>query len=47
MLDWGEGDERVENGRAILKGLHDLFIDGKPFPAEYNEGIYELGFVTL
>ena len=41
VLDWDEGDEREENGRAILKGLHDLFIEGKPFPAEYHEGIYE------
>ena len=39
VLDWNEGDEREENGRAILKGLHDLFIEGKPFPAEYHEGI--------
>ena len=39
VLDWGEEDDREENGRAILKGLHDLFIEGTPFPAECDEGI--------
>lgn len=39
VLDWEEGDDREEDGRAILKGLHDLFIEGKPFPPKCNEGI--------
>ena len=39
VLSWGANDERDEDGRAILKGLHDMFIEGKPFPAEYDEGL--------
>lgn len=39
VLDWNEGGERDEAGRAILKGLHDMFIEGKPFPVEYNNGL--------
>ena len=39
VLDWEEGDDREEDGRAILKGLHDLFIEEKPFPPQCDEGI--------
>lgn len=39
VLDGNEGTERDDDGRAILKGLHDMFIEGKPFPAECNDGI--------
>ena len=42
-ISWGESDLE-HDGRAILKGLHDMFMEGKPFPAEHDEGIGWLAF---
>lgn len=37
-IDWGES-ELEHDGCAILKGLHDMFMEGKPILAEYDEGL--------